>query len=59
MWIIEFLREFAHDESGHDGIEYAVTASLIALVLLVTFQIFGQFINTWFLTLNSSLQNAI
>ncbi len=59
MRIKEFLRQFARDESGHDGIEYAVTASIIGIALLVTFQFFGQTVNSWFVTMNSTLRTLI
>lgn len=59
MRFMSFMKEFAADESGHDGIEYALAATLIGITLLVTFQFFGEVVNSWFVGMNSTLRNAI
>ena len=52
---MQILKDFLRDESGHDKIEYTLTMALIALVLIVSFQVLGDTVNDWFADVSSGL----
>ena len=43
-----FSRSSCRHESGHEKIEYVRVVALIAMVLLITFELLGTTIKGWF-----------
>jgi pilus assembly protein Flp/PilA len=48
---MERLSHFINDDSGQDVVEYGLLIATIAIVVLIGVGIFGQNINTWFMSL--------
>jgi Flp pilus assembly pilin Flp len=53
-----FLRSFWNDDSGQDMAEYALLLALIALVLVVSINLFRDAMQTKFAAATSTLNNA-
>ena len=49
------LRGFVADEAGQDLVEYALLASLLAVVSIATLRFLGSHIKKTFATINTSL----
>ncbi len=52
------IQRFVRDEEGVTAIEYALIASLIAVVIIGTVQLTGTAINTTFRTICNALQSG-
>ena len=54
--MLSALRKFSNDESGATAIEYALIASLIAVVIVAAVQTVGTKVSTVFGEANNALQ---
>jgi pilus assembly protein Flp/PilA len=55
----QILNNFLNDESGQDLIEYALVASLIALVAVTAMTSVGTAITNAFTSIGTSITNAV
>jgi Flp pilus assembly pilin Flp len=53
--VVEFLRRFSMDEAGSPATEYAIMASLIAVVLIGSFEVLSGSVSGLYNTIAASL----
>jgi pilus assembly protein Flp/PilA len=56
--ILDFVKSFAHDESGATAVEYGLMVALIAVVIIVAVALLGKELNDIFNTVQNCIKNA-